>query len=150
NHPQVTQARAAANARARVESFSSSVFGGASQEHDAFVDLLKDSLQAGGVLLTTPRGAAHVGVLEGLIRDESPIYIDMEAHASLSDGIRMSRGRTVGIKHNDPAHFEKRVKIFGPGVVCIDALYSTDGTIPDIERYLDICERHDCTLVLDE
>lgn len=150
SHPEVVKARAEANARRRIESFSSAVFGGSSDEQDRFVALLRESLQCGDVLLTTAGWTANVGLLEAICKESTPVYIDMEAHASLSDGVRLANARRVAIKHNDPDHLEKRVKIFGPGVVCIDALYSTDGTIPDLERYVAICERHSCVLVLDE
>ncbi len=150
NHPEVIAAREQANSRQRIESFSSSVFGGASREHDEFIDLLRQSLQAGEVILTTAGWTANVGLIEAIAKPEMPVYMDVEAHASLGDGIRQSRGRKVIVRHNDPDNLEKRVSIHGPGIVCIDALYSTDGTMPDLERYVDICERYDCTLILDE
>jgi CAI-1 autoinducer synthase len=150
NHPEVVRARSEANSRRRIESFSSSIFGGASREHDQFTALLKESLQAGDVVLTTAGWTANVGLLEAITRDDMPVYIDVEAHASLADGIRLSRGRRVAVRHNDIQNLEKRVRIHGPGIVCLDALYSTDGTLPDLERAVEVCERHDCTLVLDE
>jgi len=150
NHPEVVQARSAANSRQRIESFSSSVFGGESDEHRYFCALMCEALQAGAVVLTTAGWTANVGLLEAIAPPDCPVYMDADAHASLGDGIRLSAGRRVSVKHNDPANLERRVSVHGPGVVCIDALYSTDGVIPDLEWYVDICERHDCVLVLDE
>lgn len=150
NHPEVVAARAEANGRKRIESFSSSIFGGASREHDDFVTRLAESLRSEAVVLTTAGWTANVGLLEAIAGDDQPIYIDVEAHASLMDGIRLSRGRRVIVRHNDCGNLEKRIRIHGPGIVCIDALYSTDGSLPDLPRVLDICERHDCVLVLDE
>ncbi|MBJ6762565.1 aminotransferase class I/II-fold pyridoxal phosphate-dependent enzyme [Myxococcaceae bacterium JPH2] len=150
NHPEVVHARAEANLRPRIESFSSSVFGGVSSEHDRFVELLKESLQANDVILTTAGWTANAGLLEAICGEETPVYIDVEAHASMVDGIRFSQAKKVIVRHNDCDHLEKRIKIHGPGVICIDALYSTDGSLPDLPRYIDICERHDCILVLDE
>lgn len=150
NHPEVVQARRQANERPRIESFSSSIFGGASEEHHRFVSLLRESTQAGDVILTTAGWTANVGLIEAVAPPDQPIYIDADAHASIGDGVRLSRGRRVVVKHNDPDHLEKRVSIHGPGLVCIDALYSTDGTIPDLQRYVEICEQYDCSLILDE
>jgi len=150
NYPEVVQARAQANSRPRIESFSSSVFGGASDEHERFTALLRESMQAGDVILTTAGWTANVGLIEAVAPPDRPIYIDVEAHASMNDGIRLSRGRGVIDKHNDPDHLEKRIQIHGSGLVCIDALYSSDGVVPDLARYVEICERYDCTLILDE
>jgi CAI-1 autoinducer synthase len=150
NRPEVIHQRAQANGALRIESFSSSVFGGASAEHDQFVALLKRSLRAGDVVLTTAGWTANVGLLEAIARPEMPVYLDAEAHASIDDGIRLAHAAHVFVRHNDPDHLDKRIGVFGPGVICIDALYSTDGSIPDLPRYLEIAERRDCVLVLDE
>jgi CAI-1 autoinducer synthase len=150
NRQEVIDERARANSETRVESFSSSVFGGASTVQDEFVELLKRSLGGGDVVLTTAGWTANVGLIEAIAKPETPVYLDTEAHASLDDGIRMAHAAHVMIRHNDPDHLEKRVGIFGPGIICIDALYSTNGSVPKLERYVDIAERHDCVLVLDE
>lgn len=150
NHPEVIQARLEANSRPRIESFSSSVFGGASQEHEHFMAQLRESMHSGDVLLTTAGWTANVGLIEAVAPPDIPIYIDADAHASMHDGVRLSQGRRIVVRHNDPRHLEKRVQIHGPGLVCIDALYSTDGVLSDLLRYIEICERYDCTLILDE
>jgi CAI-1 autoinducer synthase len=150
NRPEVIRERAKANGAVRIESFSSSVFGGASDEHDQFVALLKESLRAGDVALTTAGWTANVGLIEAIAKPETPVYLDSEAHASLDDGIRLAHASAVIIRHNDPDHLDKRAGIFGPGVICIDALYSTNGSVPDLARYVEIAERRDCVLVLDE
>ena len=150
NHPNVVRRRSEASRAQRIESFSSPVFGGASREHDRFTELMQESMNAEDVVVTTAGWTANVGLLEAITGPDMPVYIDGEAHASLSDGIRLSRGRKVVARHNDPDHMEARIAIHGRGVVCIDAIYSTDGSMPDLARYIDICERHDCALVLDE
>lgn len=149
-HPSVREARRVANLRDRTETFSSSVFGGGSPEHARFEARLKDSLQAEHVVLTTAGWTANVGLLDALAPRDLPIYIDVDAHASLHDGVRLSAGRPVVFKHNDPEHLKKRVQIHGPGIVCIDALYSTDGSIADLRRFGEVCAQHECVLVVDE
>jgi CAI-1 autoinducer synthase len=150
NHPEVVQARVEAARRTRVDSFSSSVFGGAAPEHDAFIDLMRRSMQASEVILTTAGWTANVGLIEAIALADVPIYVDSEAHASILDGVRMSLGRRLMFRHNDPVHLDQRIAIHGPGIVAVDALYSTDGTLADLRHYVNICERHDCTLVVDE
>lgn len=150
HHPDVVRARSEANSRERIESFSSSVFGGSASEHQAFVELLRESMRAGEVIVTTAGWTANVGLIEAIVMPEMPVYIDSDAHASLVDGIRFSAGRRLMVRHNDPGHMEERVRIHGAGVIIVDALYSTDGTLSDIPRYLEIAERHNCVLVVDE
>lgn len=150
NHPAVVAARADANARGRAESFMSSVYGGGSDECELFRRAIADCMRAEDVLLTTSGWASNVGLLEAIAPVLRPIYIDNHAHASLYDGVKLSLGKKVVIEHNDTDHLLARIAHGGPGIVVIDAVYSTDGSIGDIARYLEICERHDCVLVLDE
>jgi CAI-1 autoinducer synthase len=150
NHPEVIRARADAAARTRVDSFSSPVFGGAAPEHEAFLALLRTSLQAGEVIVTTAGWTANVGLIEAIALPDAPVYVDTEAHASLLDGIRLSLGRRVLFRHNDPSHLRERIALHGPGLVLIDALYSTDGTLSDLAAFVSICEQYDSTLVVDE
>ncbi|MDQ3287565.1 MAG: aminotransferase class I/II-fold pyridoxal phosphate-dependent enzyme [Pseudomonadota bacterium] len=150
NHPQVSAARAAANERVRDESFMSSIFGGCTDECEAFRRRIADCMQADDAILTTSGWAANVGLLEAITPLFKPVYIDNHAHASLFDGIKLSIGKKVVVNHNDPGHLAERIAKNGPGVVVIDAVYSTDGSIGDIRRYLEVCEQNDCILLLDE
>lgn len=150
NHPAVVAARAAANARNREEAFLSAVYGGGSDECEAFRARIAACMRADDALLTTSGWAANVGLLEAIVPLFKPVYIDQHAHASLYDGLKLSLGKKVVINHNQPEHLLERIQSNGPGVVVIDAVYSTDGGIGDIARYVEICEQNDCLLVLDE
>jgi CAI-1 autoinducer synthase len=150
NHPSVVTARAKANNTNQVESFLSSVYGGSSDSCEYLCRQIKQCMQVDDVMLTTSGWAANVGLLEAITPLFKPVYIDNNAHASLYDGIKLSLGKKVPITHNDPDHLLEKININGPGVVCIDAVYSTDGSIGDIKRYVEICEEKNCVLILDE
>lgn len=150
NHPSVVMARAKANDTNQIESFLSSVYGGSSDSCEQLCRKIEQSMQVDDVMLTTSGWAANVGLLEAITPLFKPVYIDVNAHASLYDGIKLSLGKKVPINHNDPDHLLERINVNGPGIVCIDAVYSTDGSIGNIKKYVEICEQKDCVLVLDE
>ena len=150
NHPDVIAARDKANSRNRSESFMSSVYGGGSDECELFRRDIAACMKAEDALLTTSGWAANVGLIEAIAPVLKPVYIDNHAHASLYDGVKLSLGKKVVIEHNDPDNLLTRIAHSGPGIVVIDAVYSTDGSIGDIARYLEICEQNDCVLLLDE
>ncbi|MDE0839028.1 MAG: aminotransferase class I/II-fold pyridoxal phosphate-dependent enzyme [Kiritimatiellae bacterium] len=150
NHPKVVKARGRANSRKREEAFMSSVYGGGSDECEVFRQCIVAAMDAEDAMLTTSGWAANVGLLEAITPLFQPIYIDNHAHASLYDGVKLSLGKKVVVKHNDVDDLARRIDKNGPGVVVIDAVYSTDGSIGDVEAYLDICEANQCLLVLDE
>lgn len=149
-HPAVTTARRLANDRgAGAQAATASVFGSTAEEC-RLTALMATKLNAGAVLLTTAGWAANGGLVEAITPPERPVYIDREAHASLYDGARLAGARAVAVRHNESADLETKIAKHGPGVVCIDALYSGDGSIPDLEAYVRVCEERDCVLILDE
>lgn len=149
-HPEVLAAKTEANKTIGTGSVASAVFGGDSGFHKHFQDLIKETMQVEDAILTTAGWTANAGLLESLTPADQPIYMDKEAHASLWSGAKLSAGRIVMVKHNDVNFLESRIKREGPGVVCIDSFYSTDGSVSDLKSYVELCEHYGCLLVLDE
>ena len=149
-HPEVLLSKEIANRRVGTGSVASLVFGADSGEHGKLGGKLRESLKTGDVILTTSGWCANVGLLEAVAPADIPIYIDKEAHASLWAGAQLSKGKAIIVKHNDVEYLEKRIKRDGKGIVCIDAFYSTDGAVSDLKAYVELCEKYNCFLVLDE
>lgn len=93
---------------------------------------------------------ANVGLVQSIAGERTPVYVDMLAHASLWEGVKSAGARPVAILHNDPEHLERQVLRNGPGVILVDAVYSTTGALCPLAAYADIAARHDCVLVVDE
>lgn len=94
--------------------------------------------------------AANVGLIQSIASERVPVYIDMLAHASLWEGIRSAGAKAVSVLHNDPAHLERQVLRNGPGVIVVDAVYSTNGSLAPLADIADIAQAHGCVLVVDE
>jgi CAI-1 autoinducer synthase len=149
-HPEVVEARYAVDKKSGGALMRSLVFGGDSDEHHAFQARIASCMHTEDALLTSMGWTANVGIIEALARPEMPIYLDFHVHGSLWDGARLSQGKTIAVRHNDPEKLLRRIEKFGPGIVCIDGFYSGDGSVPDLERYIRICEETNCLLILDE
>ncbi|MBB3227143.1 CAI-1 autoinducer synthase [Luteibacter sp. Sphag1AF] len=94
--------------------------------------------------------AANVGLIQSIAGERVPVYIDMLAHASLWEGIRSSGATAVPVMHNDLAHLERQVLRHGPGVIVVDSVYSTNGSLAPLQGIADIAAIHGCVLVVDE
>ncbi|WP_448097058.1 alpha-hydroxyketone-type quorum-sensing autoinducer synthase [Luteibacter yeojuensis] len=94
--------------------------------------------------------AANVGLIQSIAADRVPIYVDMLAHASLWEGIRSAGAKAVPVLHNDVAHMERQVLRNGPGVVVVDAVYSTNGSLAPLAEIADVARSSGCVLVVDE
>ena len=107
-------------------------------------------MRAEAALLVSSGWAANVGLVEALAQRDTPIYLDQKAHMSLWSGAKLSSGRPVVTLHNDPAALERRIRLKGPGIVCINAIYSSNGAVADLRAYVEICERTGSVLIVDE
>jgi CAI-1 autoinducer synthase len=148
-HPRVLAAKAAALNAGQV---ASSIFSGGANAgyQEQLQDAIAQAMGCEDVALATSGWTANVGLIESIAGQGMPVYLDQKVHASLWDGVRLSKGRPVMVRHNDLDSLERRIRREGPGIVCIDSWYSIDGTVADLHGYVDVCERLDCVLVVDE
>lgn len=94
--------------------------------------------------------AANVGLVQCIAGPGVPVYIDMNAHASLWEGISAAGAQAVPIRHNDFAHAERQIERIGPGVIMVDSVYSTTGSVAPIEEFVRVAETTGSVLVVDE
>lgn len=94
--------------------------------------------------------AANVGLIQSIATERVPVYVDMLAHASLWEGIRSAGAKAVSVLHNDVAHLERQVLRNGQGVIVVDAVYSTNGSVAPLVEIARVAREHGCVLVVDE
>nr|WP_240930175.1 alpha-hydroxyketone-type quorum-sensing autoinducer synthase [Streptomyces coryli] len=94
--------------------------------------------------------AANTGLLQAIADPSTPVYIDVIAHMSLWEGAHAARAKTRLFRHNDLAHLRRRIADHGPGVIAVDGVYSSDGSLAPLAQLADIATESDCVLVVDE
>ncbi|MFI5866365.1 alpha-hydroxyketone-type quorum-sensing autoinducer synthase [Streptomyces sp. NPDC051546] len=94
--------------------------------------------------------AANTGLLQALAVPGTPVYIDMLAHMSLWEGARAAGAVVRGFRHNDMWHLSRRLAEYGPGIILVDSLYSTDGSVCPLAETAALAQEHECVLVVDE
>ncbi|HEY5801847.1 MAG TPA: alpha-hydroxyketone-type quorum-sensing autoinducer synthase [Burkholderiaceae bacterium] len=107
-------------------------------------------LQAEDSVLAQSGWAANVGLLQSIAGTGVPVYLDMMAHASLWEGVLSAGAVAVPFMHNDMGHLERQLREHGRGVIVVDALYSTDGSLCPLRDAVALAERSDSLLVVDE
>jgi 8-amino-7-oxononanoate synthase len=99
--------------------------------------------------------AANCGILPTFAGPEDVIFSDALNHASLVDGCRLSRARTEVYPHADVAALEaavRRVRQQGARRVLIatDSVFSMDGDVAPLRAIVEMCERYEALLMVDE
>jgi CAI-1 autoinducer synthase len=107
-------------------------------------------MQAEDGVLAQSGWAANVGLIQTIAEPGIPVYLDMLAHASLWEGVQSAQALGVPFLHNDAAHLARQVDKHGPGIIVVDALYSTNGSIAPLHAMVDIAERSGSILIVDE
>lgn len=111
---------------------------------------LADFMGAEDGVLAQSGWAANVGLLQSLAEPGVPVYLDMMAHASLWEGVQSAQAVAVPFLHNDAEHLRRQVDKHGRGVIVIDALYSTNGSVAPLLEVVEIAERSGSILIVDE
>lgn len=94
--------------------------------------------------------AANVGLIQSIAEPGVPVYLDMLAHASLWEGVQSARAEGVPFLHNDAGNLARQVDKHGRGVIVVDALYSTNGSVAPLHDIVGIAERSGSILIVDE
>lgn len=99
---------------------------------------------------------ANVGTISALCRKTDFIFSDELNHASIIDGIRLSRAKCFVYKHNDMADLERVVEEAKGtasdfrGLIVTDAVFSMDGDLANLPELLRIAKAHGVLLMIDE
>lgn len=96
---------------------------------------------------------ANVGLLSAVANQDSVIFYDVAIHASIHDGIRLSRGNAFPFRHNDLEHLEYRLKTCPSQTdrfICIESIYSTDGSIAPLNELAQLARKYQVHLIVDE
>lgn len=95
--------------------------------------------------------SANVGTIAGLMRSGDLIVADQFAHASIVDGMILSKAKSRFFRHNRADDLERKLKGFdGKKLVIIEGVYSMDGDTPPLEEIVEVCQRHGARLMIDE
>lgn len=81
------------------------------------------------------------------------IFSDAENHASMIEGIKLSRCEKRIFRHNDAAHLAEllaREDLERPKIIAFESLYSMSGTIAPIKEFVDLAQHFNALTYLDE
>ncbi len=96
---------------------------------------------------------ANAGVFEAILTKDDVIISDRLVHASLIDGIRLCSAMHDTFKHSDSDHLESKLQLHGDRrlkLVVTDGVFSMDGDTAKLDEMVDLCNKYDAMLLVDE
>ncbi|GEO05097.1 2-amino-3-ketobutyrate coenzyme A ligase [Adhaeribacter aerolatus] len=96
---------------------------------------------------------ANGGVFEPLLGEDSGIISDALNHASIIDGVRLSKAKRFRYNHNDMADLEAKLQEaqdLKHRIIVTDGSFSMDGTIAQLDKICDLADKYRALVMVDE
>ncbi len=96
---------------------------------------------------------ANTGLLQALATEEDIIFSDQLNHASIIDGIRLSKAKKIIYRHNDMNDLEDKLKktnCRGTKFIVTDGVFSMEGDIVNYRELKTLADRYRAVIIIDD
>jgi glycine C-acetyltransferase len=96
---------------------------------------------------------ANGGVFECLLGEEDAIISDELNHASIIDGVRLSKAQRYRYKNSDMADLEEQLKAAQKQrfrLIVTDGVFSMDGYVAPLDKICDLADKYNAMVMVDE
>jgi len=96
---------------------------------------------------------ANLGIISSLVKEQDIVFSDRFNHASIIDGILLSRARFRRYPHKDMSTLEvllKNSRSFARRLIVSDSVFSMDGDIAPLKEMVALAKEYDTEIMVDE
>ncbi len=155
--PRLRHAVAAALDRGvAIGSGGSRLLRGNDPEHEALEAEAAAHFRSEAALFFANGYAANVAAFATLPQPGDLVVHDALVHASAHDGMRLGRAPRIAVPHNDATAFEDAIRRWrgeggvGTPWIAVESLYGMDGDRAPLADLMEVAQRHDAMLLIDE
>lgn len=132
-------------------SSGSPILSGTTALHRALAQEMADFKGKEAAIIFPTGYSANVGTIAGLMRSGDLVVADQFAHASIVDGMILSKAKSRFFRHNRADDLDRKLSGFdGKKLVIVEGVYSMDGDVPPLAEILEVCRKHGARLMIDE
>ncbi len=153
NHPALVAAAQEALPRYGFGMSSVRFICGTQDVHKALEARLSDFLGTEDTILYSSCFDANGGLFETLLGEEDAIISDSLNHASIIDGVRLSKAQRFRYANNDMADLEAQLKAASGArfkLIATDGVFSMDGIIANLKAVCDLADRYGALVMVDD
>ncbi|GAB3001148.1 glycine C-acetyltransferase [Psychrosphaera aestuarii] len=116
---------------------------------------ISDFLKTEDTILYSSCFDANGGLFETILSAEDAIISDSLNHASIIDGVRLSKCKRYRYANNDMADLEKQLQQADADgarfkLIATDGVFSMDGVICDLKTVCDLADKYDALVMVDD
>jgi len=96
---------------------------------------------------------ANAGLFETLLGEQDAVISDELNHASIIDGIRLSKARRLRYRNRDMADLEAQLKACADArrrLIATDGVFSMDGYLAPLGEICDLADRYEAMVMVDD
>lgn len=126
---------------------------GTQDVHKRLESALSEFLGLEDTILYSSCFDANGGLFETLLGEEDAIISDELNHASIIDGVRLSKAKRLRYKNNDMADLRGKLMEAGNArikLIATDGVFSMDGYIANLSGICDLAEEYDALVMVDD
>jgi glycine C-acetyltransferase len=126
---------------------------GTQEIHKELEDRLTRFLGTEDTILYSSCFDANGGLFETILGEEDAVISDSLNHASIIDGIRLSKAKRFRYANNDMADLERQLADAHSSrfrLIATDGVFSMDGIVADLAGIVKLAERHDAMVMVDD
>jgi glycine C-acetyltransferase len=153
NHPAVVKAAHEALDRWGYGLSSVRFICGTQEIHKELEGALSDFLGTEDTILYSSCFDANGGLFESLLEEQDAVLSDQSNHASIIDGIRLSKAQRYRYAANDMNDLEARLREAKGArfrMIATDGVFSMDGTIANLSEICDLAEKYQALVMVDD
>ena len=126
---------------------------GTQEEHKQLEARISSFLGMEDTILYSSCFDANGGLFETLLGEEDAIISDALNHASIIDGVRLSKAKRFRYANNDMAALEEELKKAEGSrfkMIATDGVFSMDGIIANLQGVCDLAEKYGAMVMVDD
>ncbi len=154
SHPKVKEAAVNAVKKYGTGCGGSRFLNGTLDIHVELEDALADFVGKEAALLYSTGFMVNQGVISTIVKRSDYILSDKFNHASIVDGCFLSPAKMLRYNHNDMEDLENKLKKLSEkntGIfVVTDGVFSMEGDIANLPSIVDLCEKYNALLMVDD
>ncbi|WP_406946211.1 glycine C-acetyltransferase [Halobacillus sp. SY10] len=153
SHPKMKEAAEKANEEYGVGTGSVRTIAGTLKMHEDFEEKLAEFKHTEAALVFQSGFTTNQGVLSSILGKEDVVISDELNHASIIDGIRLTKADRKIYKHVDMESLESALKESGDyrtRLIVTDGVFSMDGNIAPLPEIVELAEKYDALVMVDD
>lgn len=126
---------------------------GTNEIHKELERKISDFLKTEDTILYGSCFDANGGLFETLLSAEDAIISDELNHASIIDGVRLSKARRLRYRNRDLADLEAQLQSAADAryrMIATDGVFSMDGYVAPLDKIVELAEKYDALVMVDD